>query len=159
MSKFDKLRNFDFYLDLDGVMVDFDKRKYQMKMHYANDNEMWAEIDKHPHWFLSLEAMPDAMELWKFLEPYQPTILTAIPRTAQKEHAADDKREWVKRNLSSTVKVITCYGIEKQLYSHPRGILIDDMGRNIGQWINKGGIGVLHKNAEQTIALLKELQL
>ena len=153
-----KLLTFKFYLDLDGVMVDFDKHKYRLKNHFESDREMWEEVNKVPHWFLNLDPMPDAFELWEFLEPYNPTILTAIPRTAQKEHAAEDKRQWVKNHLGDNVNVITCYGIEKQLHANPSAILIDDSGRNIGQWINKGGIGILHRDAFNTISALKEFR-
>ena len=43
----------------------------------------------------------------------------------------------------------------KYLYAHPRAILVDDRPKNISLWIEAGGIGILHKNFEQTI---KELQ-
>jgi len=160
MSERDELKYHDLYLDLDGVMVDFDKHKYRIKNHFDSDAEMWAEINKVPHWFLNLDPMPDAFVLWNFLKQYKVTILTAIPRTAQKEHAADDKREWVHRYLGEDVPVITCYGIEKQEYAVRgyRSVLIDDTGRNVGQWVRRGGTGILHRDAENTIAFLKELQ-
>jgi hypothetical protein len=40
----------------------------------------------------------------------------------------------------------------------PCGILIDDNGRNIGQWLRRGGIGILHKNTESTIEVLEALE-
>ena len=39
------------------------------------------------------------------------------------------------------------------------GRLIDDMERNIQQWKDKGGIGILHTSAADTIKQLKELGL
>jgi 5'(3')-deoxyribonucleotidase len=152
----DRLKTYEFFLDLDGVLVDFDKSKHRLK--FRSDKEMWAEVDKTPHWFLTLDPMPDHMDLWNFLRHYQVTILTAIPKTAQKEHAAQDKRDWVMNYIQPDVHIITCFGAEKQNYAHPKGILIDDTGRNIGQWMNKGGIGILHRDARTTIDILKEMK-
>jgi hypothetical protein len=36
-------------------------------------------------------------------------------------------------------------------------ILIDDWGRNIKEWQARGGIGIKHKSAAETIAALKKL--
>jgi len=35
--------------------------------------------------------------------------------------------------------------------------LIDDLPRNIDPWIEAGGIGILHKNTEDTIKKLKKI--
>lgn len=153
------------YLDLDGVMVDFDKSKERFK--FRSDKEMWTHIKSIPHWFLTLDPMPDFKLLWDYLQgKYDVTILTAVPKMLPEEAAAD-KRAWVMNYLGKDVKIITCFGAEKQEYAQTRytdvdwpdsNILVDDTGRNIGQWINKGGIGVLHRDAQTSIDILKELQ-
>lgn len=43
---------------------------------------------------------------------------------------------------------------EKQNYSDQGSILIDDM-KNIDEWLLRGGIGILHISAENTIKELK----
>lgn len=156
------MRAFRYFVDMDGVLVDFDKAKYKHKYDFANDEDMWKAIDNHQNWFRHLEPMPDFAKLWSFFEDEKLddriTILTAIPRKAQLETAAADKREWIKKYIGDHIPVITCYGIEKQKYSGHAHILIDDYARNIGQWIRHGGIGVLHKDAESTITLLKAFE-
>jgi hypothetical protein len=45
--------------------------------------------------------------------------------------------------------------ITKQKYAALNGILIDDYEKNIAQWREAGGIGILHKNARETIKQLR----
>jgi hypothetical protein len=47
----------------------------------------------------------------------------------------------------------------KQKYAGENKILIDDRADNISDWKNAGGIGILHKTANQTINELKQLGL
>ena len=42
-------------------------------------------------------------------------------------------------------------------YASPTSILIDDYPKNIKEWENKGGIGIVHKSAEQTLRALEKL--
>jgi hypothetical protein len=65
---------------------------------------------------------------------------------------------WVKRNLPG-VKLILANAVNKQNYSGENKILIDDREKNIEQWRSKGGIGILHTSASDTIKQLKELGL
>jgi hypothetical protein len=44
----------------------------------------------------------------------------------------------------------------KYKFARPGYVLIDDMARNVEPWVNMGGIGIVHKNAEETIQKLKE---
>ena len=48
---------------------------------------------------------------------------------------------------------------QKQLYAKKNTILIDDYIRNIKEFNAKGGIGIRHKTASQTISELKKLGL
>jgi hypothetical protein len=45
---------------------------------------------------------------------------------------------------------------QKAKFAAPNHILIDDMEKNITAWEAAGGIGILHKNATDTINTLKE---
>jgi hypothetical protein len=47
----------------------------------------------------------------------------------------------------------------KQNYSGKNKILIDDRPDNIEQWRSKGGIGILHTSAQDTIKQLQNLGL
>jgi len=48
---------------------------------------------------------------------------------------------------------------QKQLFSGENRILIDDLPNTIEEWNAKGGIGILHTSAANTIKELKKLGL
>ena len=48
---------------------------------------------------------------------------------------------------------------QKQLYAKKNTILIDDYAKNIREFNAKGGTGIRHKTASQTISELKKLGL
>lgn len=153
-------------LDLDGVMADFDTAvDLRIRPHYGDvsDDEMW-EIIHHefPNWFLELPIKSGCTRLWNYANKICPavSILTAVPSAKRGfTDVAEQKIAWVREHLSKDVPIITCLGIEKQLHCMDKDdVLIDDMGRNIGQWIKAGGIGILHHSVSQTINVLKELE-
>ena len=46
----------------------------------------------------------------------------------------------------------------KKYYACEHNILIDDLSMNINQWREKKGIGILHKNAQETIQQLNAIK-
>lgn len=168
---------YEIFVDLDGVLADFvvgvnralevvhngsvvhvegaydTNPKYRSLMwstvaRYQNDHggELWYE----------LPMMEDARELWTYVEPHNPQILSA---TGNPQYGADDQKiRWVSEQLGDHVVVnLTRKSHEKAEYAAPHRILIDDRKKSIGPWIEAGGIGILHKSAEKTIRQLKEL--
>ena len=99
--------------------------------------------------------MPDGQQLWDYISPYNPILLSA---PSKEESSKIGKRLWVKRNLSNA-KLILRPASQKQQFSGENKILIDDRVDNIEQWKSKGGIGILHTSASDTIKQLKELGL
>lgn len=159
-----ELTEYKIYCDMDGVLVDFIKG-IQDKIDPSMDGDWdkwalikkdtWKEIKKLGESFWSeLEWTRDGKKLWNYIKKYNPTILTAKPRTV--DVAIEGKKKWVKKNLGSYNTIITT-GPEKQNYANKNSILIDDSERNIKQWKSKEGIGILHKNTEDTIKQLKRL--
>ena len=73
-------------------------------------------------------------------------------------NAADDKKIWTKRLLSDDVIVNIVFREEKPQYCTGEGcILIDDMERNIKEWNEMGGTGIVNVSSEDTMNRLKEL--
>lgn len=155
---------YQLFVDSDGVFADFELllfQRYNLRVMSCSDEEMWAAINhyeaNHGEWFFDLPLMPDALELWNYVKPYTPQILTATGRAY--ETAAPQKVRWYGETPFHLPpeRVITVRKSEmKAAYAHPNAILIDDnFTRSITSWTNAGGIGILHSNARLTIAELK----
>lgn len=155
------MRSRNIFVDLDCVLADFDKRAGEIigRPWVKDDDKAWQNIvSNHETFFLELDLMPDAMELWNFIEKYSPKILTAIPNHGKLLNATEHKRQWVAEKLGTEVEFRTGpYASQKQDHCKPGDILIDDNVFNIAQWGNKGGIGIFHKDAKTSIKALKKL--
>jgi len=150
------------YCDLDGVLVDFDKGYKDLTGITTQEADakgaefFWEPIAKAGvSFWIRLKWMPDGHKLWNYIKHFNPSLLSAPSR---EESSRIGKRVWVKRNLPG-VKLILANAVDKQNYSGENQILIDDRDKNIEQWRSKGGIGILHTSAADTIKQLKELGL
>ena len=151
------------YLDLDGVIANFDDRyksRYKMLPREAEKNK---EFDKFFTQFIAdgefatLELMPDAIELINFLRSLDvPTeILSSSASEKRDPDIRPQKLEWLKNNNIEFPAIIVPGKRHKKDYSNANSILIDDTPINIDQWCNEGGIGILHTDAINTINILK----
>ena len=123
---------------------------------------MWEGIRKVEHFYDRLDLMPGAEKLFNLLrEKYgdKCEILTGIPKPKRGIiGAGEDKVKWVRRLLSEDIRVNVVLRDEKLLYcTGPDCVLIDDREKSIRKWREKGGTGILHVCAEDTIAELKRL--
>ena len=151
------------YLDLDGVLADFDKAagalmgtdniyKYEF---IWGVNKFWEKIDSDEKFFATLNVMPDAWDLMDAVEHLEPIILTALPHTSA-VRVDQQKRDWVAEFFPDT-PVITCQTLDKPDYCEPGDILIDDRAISRDRWIKKGGTYIIHTTAERTIGTLQAL--
>ena len=155
-------QKYTIYCDMDGVLVDFDKGYKDLTGINTKEADakgskfFWEPISKAgASFWIRLKWMPDGKQLWDYIKQYNPSLLSAPSR---EESSKIGKRVWVKRNLPG-VKLILANAINKQNYSGENQILIDDREDNITQWRDKGGIGIFHTSAADTIKQLKELGL
>ena len=153
---------YKIYVDMDGVLVDFDggyEKLTGMTTRAADEKGpefFWKPISKAgAKWWITLNWMPDGKQLWDYVKKYNPELLSAPSR---EEASKMGKRVWVKRELPG-VKLILRSADKKQEFASPNSILIDDREKNIEQWKNAGGIGILHTDAASTIKKLKDLGL
>ena len=156
--------NYTIYSDMDGVLVDFNKRfkrfsdgisptEYEQKF---GKDKFWELVDGvGVRFWVGMDWMSDGKQLWNYIKEYNPTLLSSPSRS---NHSRMGKRIWRKRNLPST-KLILAQAANKQNYADPDSILIDDRESNVDQWIKAGGIGILHTDTASTINKLKELGL
>lgn len=146
-------------VDMDGVLVDFNgfiKRQFGKNFVDLNNDWVWNELAKYKDLYAILDPMVDAFDLWNAIKHLNPQILTAVPSKIQMQRASLDKIEWVRNYLGKDVEVkFGPYSIDKQKWCNQGDVLIDDSYLNVSQWNNKGGIGILHLTADDTIKQLK----
>jgi 5'(3')-deoxyribonucleotidase len=168
------------FIDMDGVLADFDQGLYDKygikncKVNYGTDwkdktkeqtlltnQVIWAM--KQPGFFAELPLMPGAKELWEAAGP-DCIVLTALPEFSHDCQVEVEKRMWL-RNVFGPVsddRVIVCLRKDKAKYARDSNtresnILIDDLERNVQEWEKAFGIGILYKNAKQSINALNNL--
>lgn len=165
-------QEYDIYVDMDGVLADFiDGVNRLLGMDYSDEEyqtnpeyrtKMWKAVGKYSkeggQLWSELNPMPDAKQLWSYVEKYDPEILTAA---GNPEFGAEaQKRQWVPWVMGSDITVhVVRKSADKAQYATPNSILIDDQEKSIKPWIAAGGIGILHTSAANTINELKKLGL
>jgi hypothetical protein len=160
------------YLDMDGVVADFDKRfkdlSGMLPQEYVDKNGLnafWDLIDeKHKVAFWrGIELMPGAQKLVKYIEQHPFEMLTA---PSIKKQSIIGKGLWVKDKvgtLYSTKPKVTYrkaklkHTVKPQLTKYD--ILIDDKASTIDTWNSSGGTAILYQSADQVINDLKQLGL
>ena len=152
---------FRIYLDLDGVMADFDRsfrERFGLDNREMADDAMWAQINSHKFFFRELPLCEGALEFFRSIEHLDPIILTACPKSNY-AHVAVQKRDWVREHLSPRVTVLPTWGgSSKPLFMHaPGDLLIDDFERNTSRWEKAGGHAILHRNFPSTMGHLRIL--
>lgn len=151
------------YLDMDGVLVDLDAEVYNRtgyKFGELTPKEMWKLLnDVAPDLFFTAKKMHDADDLvYKVMEyakkfNYEVGILTALPMQKSFVNAKADKIKWLQKHYPQLLKNFKVGPFAKNKKDHAKigDILIDDLEKNIIDWNNVGGIGVLHKSADETL--------
>lgn len=154
-------KKYKIYCDMDGVLVNFNKGYFELtgvdlEGKFYNDTNFWDPINKAGYKFwVNLEWKPDGKRLWNYIEKYEPEILSAPSR---ENDSRVGKHDWIQRELPG-VHLILRTAKNKKEFATPESILIDDHEINIEQWKEAGGIGILHKSADDTIKQLKKLGL
>ena len=164
----DDKKNYKIYVDMDGVVADFDKRFRDLSGMNPNDyeakngkNAFWDFIDiKHKLAFwVGIPPMQDAQRLIDYVSKHNYEMLTAP--SIKKESLMGKGlwiRNWAKKGLfPSKPKVNYKSAKNKHHFAAPNHILIDDKQSTIDSWNAAGGVGILHTSASTTINQLKKL--
>ncbi len=106
--------------------------------------------------FDAMPWMPDGKDLWTFIAPLKPTILSMLP-DANMARCEPQKRSWCARELGADVPVIiTPDSAGKGPHASRGALLIDDgLMRHAPAWIAAGGVFLHHRSAPETIKSLK----
>ncbi len=158
------------YFDMDGVLADFNRGIIELcgmqpvdQSNNKSDNDIWDGVRRVEYFYDKLEPVEGAVEMFNTLyEKYGDAceILSAIPKPGRGIiGAGEDKIKWVRRILSDEVKVNIVYREEKKNYCTGRDcILIDDYDKNITDWNNAGGTGILFDKPENVSLLASKLE-
>ena len=154
------------YVDLDGVLVDFDRGFEDIsggidKINYIKKDgieNFWKLINSHgQEWWENLNWMPDGTKLWSAIENKNVKILTSGSTRNTGTMAITGKKQWVMNHLGPIETIVVNSSHDKQKYARPGDILIDDLPTNIKEWNSKQGIGILHHNAQDTLNKLNDV--
>lgn len=163
------------YCDMDGVIVDFisganlvaKKSKFSKNwIELANRNQKlaWSIINEHgSDFWANLSWEKNGRKLWNEVEKYNPIILSAYPYTIEdptvKTDAIKGKKEWIDKHIGNDAagNAIICARDEKVMFAEDNAILIDDMEKNVKEWQQAGGIGILHKSYRSTMKKLLDI--
>lgn len=155
-------RPFEVFLDLDGVFADFEGFFFELtnkRIHEVEKRELWKVVNAHPHFFYSLKLMPEAEVLWDYCRQYRPTFLTGMPMSRGPFGGREQKLKWVAEKFGEEWTVHVVPKKQKQQWSGPNKVLIDDTRSNIDEWTVKGGLAVYHTgDVWKTIDKLEELR-
>lgn len=146
------------YLDMDGVLADFNKAFARIKGE-EEDRVRFRKAVMVYQIFEDLDFMPDAQQLLNHVSKLHGVdiqILTSMGTfdTQQGEESKRQKYHWLnKHNIPYKANFVRTK-TEKAQYATPESILIDDSVGCISPFIRKGGHGILHTNASETISIL-----
>jgi hypothetical protein len=154
--KFDKI-----WVDMDGVIADFDKRYVKLygsksaSMAIKNEQQFREFIDGQN--FATLDLYPGALTLLKYLKllPIPIEILSSSASPEYHDEISRQKKIWLDTHQITFHPIFVPGKHLKAQYATPTSILIDDDEQNIKDWNAAGGLGVLHKNELSTICILK----
>lgn len=159
--------NYQLFLDLDGVLVDFDRGVRHHTGKSPEDQtpkQMWSVLARTKQFYAKLSWTWDGKELWEGTRSMDPVILTGLPLG---KWAEPQKREWCRRELGPEIPVICGKSKEKHLLAwdwlHEQGkahltpILIDDRLNIKFPWEESGGRFILHFSARESLEELNRI--
>jgi hypothetical protein len=145
------------FLDLDGVLADFDAgarvvlgmspKAFEAK---HGKREFWRRLARAKDFYATLPLMPDAMVLFDAVKHLEPTILTGLPLG---NWAAPQKVKWAAAHFPGT-RIITTMARDKFRHMTGMDVLVDDRIDHRHKWEDAGGTFVHHKNARESLRQL-----
>ena len=157
------------YCDMDGVLADFKTAAVKVNgmsinkwMNIPSSQQKWERIKNNSTFWHNLPWMPGGQALWRSIEKHNPHILSPYVEETYDPNCIPGKTAWLRKNARITDKsrINLVRRREKKNFATKGGqknILIDDYEKNVKEFINAGGMGIVHKDYRNTIRSLKLL--
>lgn len=157
-----KNKDYILYLDLDGVLVDFDggyrklSQGRSIQETAAADGEDSARekyLKAKADWWANLDWIHGGRELFNASDKmFEHVCILSSAGTGDPEKGkavVEGKIRWLAKNIPSmdASRTFIVFGKHlKQERSAKNAILVDDVAITIEQWNARGGFGILHKS-------------
>lgn len=150
------------YLDMDGVIADFSTRYRQVfgvdikkskdKKFDTNFTQFIADNN-----FATLDMMPRSGYLISYLASLSVPTEILSSTASEKRHVeiSRQKSVWLATHGIRFKENFVPGKHLKYKFATPNSILIDDTESNINDWKQAGGIGILHKDVDSTLNILR----
>jgi hypothetical protein len=142
------------------VTVD-DIGKYSPGKSKASVSYMYALVHDDEEFWANLPWNKGGKQLWARIRHLNPTILTSPMDKRGKKDSLVGKKRWVERNLGIPADRII-FAHSKWDYALDEdgqpNVLIDDFNTKVDPWNERGGVGILHTSANNTIKILDTLE-
>ena len=151
------------YVDMDGVLCDFEKRYKEL---YGNIKDRDKKSSFRPNFkefiktgqFATLEPMEDFYVLKSFLDSIEiPKEILSSTASEKRHDAIKPQKEYCLQTHNIGYKANFVPGKQnKYKFATPDSIIIDDTRSVIDDWNKAGGIGIWHRDWTSTLAILSQ---
>ncbi len=155
------------YLDMDGVVADFDGYAYERfglaPSGGVYPDEVWDLLAANHRLYRDLPKTPYAdllvqtCRILTMRHDWDLLFLTAIPKDNDMPWAFYDKMKWVDAYYPDIPVHFGPYSKDKHVHCRPGDILVDDRTSNCEEWQAAGGIAIQHRDIDQTLERLRDL--
>ena len=147
------------YVDMDGVLADFDG---QYREWFDKDPAGSSKDDPNIHkivgtdFFGTLNKLPEADKVIDLAKQYGngSYSICSSPLRYDNKNSAEWKRVWLNKHYSNNPPQRTIFTGRKESFAVSNGqwnVLIDDKPRNIDAWNSRGGKGILYDAYKDSI--------
>jgi 5'(3')-deoxyribonucleotidase len=155
------------YLDMDGVVADFDEYAFRTlgvpPSQGIYPDDIWQKLAANERIYRDLIKTPYADDLvaecrdLAITKDYDLIFLTAVPKANDIKWAFYDKVFWAREYFPDIPVHFGPYSVDKWRHCQPGDILIDDRVSNIDEWRTAEGIAIHHQDIKATLFELSKL--